>query len=209
MSKKIIYLPGWLNPAENMRPLANMVGEDYELLNLPADAVRTVPEMARWVVERITEPVFIAGHSFGGKIAVAIAALYPEKIKGIFVIAGSNRGRWIFRLMRPAIKIMKMLGISGTRFQTADYRNSSPIMKQIMKKTLNFDIMPLARRVKVPAVFVYGTLDATTPPKLGKKIASQITNAKFFELDGFNHNSIITSGVYQVSAVIKSGLDNP
>ncbi|MDR1071975.1 MAG: alpha/beta hydrolase, partial [Rickettsiales bacterium] len=115
--QRIIYLPGWLNPAENLRPLAELSGGDFELLDLPDDLARSVPDFADWVASRITEPVWLAGHSFGGKVAVAVAALHPEKVKGIAVIAGSNRGRLIFRLLRPAVKLAKFLGFSGKRFR--------------------------------------------------------------------------------------------
>ena len=200
----IIYLPGWLNPAENLRPLAGFTGADFALIDFPADAERTVADMAEWVAGKITEPVYIVGHSFGGKVAIATAALYPEKVRGIFVIAGSNRGRLIFRLIRPAVKLAKWLGFSGERFRGADYKNSTEIMKKIMRHTLDFNIIPLARRVACPATFIYGDRDTTTPPSLGKKLARQIPGSKYFELAGFDHSTIITTGVYQASAIIKS-----
>jgi pimeloyl-ACP methyl ester carboxylesterase len=199
-----IYLPGWLNQAKNLEPLAELVGGDSQLIDLPSDAVRGIADFADWVAARITAPVWLVGHSFGGKIAIAVAALHPEKVKGIVVIAGSNRGRLIFRLLRPAIKLAKFLGFSGERFRAADYKNSSGIMKANMRKTLDFNIAPLARRMKCPAVLIYGGNDAVTPPALGRKLAAQIPGARFFRLDGFNHNSIITDGIYQASAIIKN-----
>lgn len=202
--QKIFYIPGWLNPAENLRHLAGLSGGDFRLLDLPSDAARSVTELADWVADQITDPVWLAGHSFGGKIAIAAAALHPEKILGIIVIAGSNRGRMIFRLLRPAIKLAKWLGFSGARFQAADYKNTTDVMKKIMQKTLDFDIIPLARRVKCPAAFIYGANDTTTPPSLGAKISAKVAGAKFYLLNGFNHNSIITDGAYQASAIIRS-----
>ena len=202
--QKIIFIPGWLNPAKNLETIANLTGLDYVLLDLPADSDRSVADMAAWVAGQIAEPAYIAGHSFGGKVAIAAAALYPEKVKGIFVIAGSNRGKFIFRLLRPLIKFAKRLGFSGARFQAADYKNASPIMKRVMQKTLDFDIVPLLRRVKCPATFVYGGFDTTTTPALGKKLAAKIPGAIFFQLNGYNHHTITTAGAYQLAAIIKS-----
>ena len=203
--QNIIYLPGWLNDAKCLEGIAELVGGDYSLLNLPSDKVRTVPEMARFVSENIKQQAWIVGHSFGGKIAIATAVLYPEKVSGIIIVSGSNRGRLIFRLLKPAIKLAKWMGFSGTRFQAADYKNSSLVLKKVMQKTLAFNIFPFARRVKCPATFVYGGYDKVTPPKLGKKLA-RMANGKFYELAGFNHNTIIESGAYQVAAIIKSAL---
>jgi len=162
--------------------------------------------MAEWVASQITEPVYIAGHSFGGKVAVAVAALYPEKVRGIFVIAGSNQGRLIFRLIRPAVKLAKWLGFSGERFRDADYQNVTPVMREVMKRTLDFNIVPLARRITCPATYIYGSLDRTTRPELGRALSRQTPNSKFYELPGFDHNSIITTGAYQVSAIIKASI---
>jgi pimeloyl-ACP methyl ester carboxylesterase len=202
--QKIIFIPGGLNPAKNLETIANLTGLDYVLLDLPSDADRSVADMAAWVAGQIAEPAYIAGHSFGGKVAFATAALYPEKVKGIFVIAGSNRGKLIFRLLRPLIKLAKRLGFSGARFQTADYKNAPPVMKKVMQKTLDFDIVPLLRRIKCPAAFIYGGFDTTTPPALGKKLAAGVSGAEFFLLNGYNHHTIITAGMYQVAAIIKS-----
>jgi len=203
---KIIYLPGWLNPGKNLAPLAETVGHDWDTFDLvEPDKIVAFLEYVKMIADKITEPAYIAGHSFGGKIAIAISALYPEKAKGIFVIAGSNRGKLIFRLLRPAIKLAKLMGLSGRGFQASDYKNSSPVMKHIMRSTLDFDIMPLARKVKCPAVFIYGANDTATPPKLGKKLA-RAAHGRFFMLNGYNHNSIISDGAYQAGAVIRSVL---
>ena len=207
-----LYLPGWLNPAENLRPIATLVGGGATFLDLPSDKVRTVPEMADWVAEKIVAPVWIVGHSFGGKVAIAIAAQHPEKVRGIFVVAGSNRGRLIFRLLRPFIKIARLVTPLGIRrwFRAADYENSDPIMKRVMAETLRFNIIPLARRSrlrgngnKLLSAFIYGAMDRVTRPALGQQLA-RAANGKFYELAGFNHNSIISDGAYQVSAIIKS-----
>ena len=200
---QFIYLPGWLNSAENFRPVATLVGGDFKLLDLPVDMMRTVPEMADWVAEQITNPVWLVGHSFGGKIAMAVAARHPDKICGIFVVAGSNRGKFIWRLLRPAIWMAKRIGVSGRRFRTADYENSSPVMRKIMTDTLRFNIMSLAKQVKCAATFIYGQTDTVTQSALGRKLA-RASGGKFYELAGFNHNTIISDGAYQVSAIIKS-----
>ena len=176
------------------------------LMDLPDDSVRSVADMAEWVAARIDAPAVLVGHSFGAKVAMAVAALHPEKVGGIVVIAGSNRGRPLFRALRPAIKLAKRLGIQSTRFQSADYRDSSPIMKQVMQNTLDFDIVPMARRIKCPAVFIYGENDTVTKAKLGRKLSACVPGARFYRLSGFNHNTIITAGALQVSAIIKKEL---
>jgi pimeloyl-ACP methyl ester carboxylesterase len=207
-SPRIICLPGWLNEKRSMEPLAELIcGEAIDLPGFGGesapDRVWSVADYAKWVADKITAPVYIAGHSFGGKIAVAVAALYPEKVRGIFVIAGSNRGMLAYRMLRPLIKIAKGLGIKGDRFQSDDYKSLPDVMKKIMQGTLDFDIAPLARRVKCPAVFVYGVNDATTPPALGRKL-SDAARGQFFALKGFDHHTIITDGIYQVGAIIRN-----
>ncbi|MDR2769874.1 MAG: alpha/beta fold hydrolase [Rickettsiales bacterium] len=200
---KIIYLPGWLNTGKNLRPLADLTGG--ESLDLPVpDRAWSVNDYADWAAEQITEPSYVAGHSFGGKIALAAAARHPEKVLGIFIVAGSNRGRLIFRLLRPLIKIAKWMRLPGRRFQTADYKNSPPAMREVMKKTLAFDIVPLARKIQCPAAFIYGSADKITPPKLGRRLARETPGAKFHLLNGFGHNTIITDGAWQAAAIIKS-----
>ncbi|MDR1027022.1 MAG: alpha/beta hydrolase [Rickettsiales bacterium] len=202
---QIIYLPGWLNPAAALAPIADIVGGDAQMLDFPTDAVRSVADFADWVAAQIDAPAFIVGHSFGGKVAVALAARHPDIVRGIFVVSGSNRGRWIFRALRPLIKLAKAMGFSGARFRASDYSQSSEIMKKNMARTLDFNIMPLAHKIKCPATFIYGANDRTTRPTLGRKLA-RATGGRFFELPGYNHNSIITDGAWQVGAIVRGGL---
>jgi pimeloyl-ACP methyl ester carboxylesterase len=202
--QKIIFIPGWLNPAESLKEVAESTGADCALVDPPSDSERSVADMASWFADRIAEPAYLAGHSFGGKIAIAVAALYPEKVRGIFVIAGPNRGRLIFRLLRPFIKLAKRLGFSGARFQADDYKNASAIMKKVMQKTLDFNIVPLAKKVACPAAFIYGGFDAVTPAASGQKLAAKVPGSKFFRLDGYDHHTIITDGAQQVGAVIRA-----
>jgi pimeloyl-ACP methyl ester carboxylesterase len=204
--QKIIYLPGWLNKADTLGPLAELVGGDFSLIDLTEsapDKVMSVADFANQVISKMTAPAYLVGHSFGGKVAIAAAALHPEKVLGIFVIAGSNRGKWIYRLLRPMIKLAGRAGFDGERFQAPDYKNLSLVMKKIMQKTLDFDIIPMARRVECPATFIYGASDTVTPPRLGGRLAAA-ARGQFFILKGFNHNSIVMDGIYQVGAIIRN-----
>lgn len=205
MQQKFMYLSGWLNGGESMRSLAELVGRDFELLSLmDIKEVMKISDYANMIASKIKDPVYLVGHSFGAKIAIATAALYPEKVSGIFVISGPNRGKLIFRLLKPAIKLAKLLGFKGDRFQSSDYRGLPIHLKKTMQKTLAFNIIPLLRKVKCKMVFIYGTNDRTTKPALGKKFAKLGKETKYFQLNGFNHNSIISDGIYQVSGIIKS-----
>ncbi|MBR1544354.1 MAG: alpha/beta hydrolase, partial [Alphaproteobacteria bacterium] len=84
-------------------------------------------------------------------------------------------------------------------------KNAKPLMREILKKTVMEDLAPIARKVKVPTVLIYGENDNITPVYFGKKYNKLIKDSKFYILPTFDHNSILNAGKYQVSSII---LDN-
>jgi pimeloyl-ACP methyl ester carboxylesterase len=203
-----------------MRPLADAVGGlspealakgDYAP-DLPVpETVWTIDDFADWAAEQIRAHcggyAYIAGHSFGGKIAVACAARHPDLVAGIFVIAGAagrtTRGK-IFNAIAP---IARKFGISGRRFRSADYDASSGTQREILAAHLDYDIFKIAPAVKCRAVMIYGDADTTTPPAIGRRLARTIMNSRFELLHGFNHWTILSVGYWQVAAIIKQEIN--
>ncbi|WP_225731729.1 MULTISPECIES: alpha/beta fold hydrolase [unclassified Nocardia] len=52
----------------------------------------TLADNARWLVERLTDHSVLAGHSYGGGVALAAAACAPERVRGLVLIASVGPG---------------------------------------------------------------------------------------------------------------------
>lgn len=218
----IIFLHGWANSGENLRALAGELPEfDRYLIDLPGfgqspepDAPMTVPEYAAAIIDlaaRARLRPWIIGHSFGGKIAMEIAAKYPESVRGIIVIAGggiiTRRARLRRIFFKPLARAARIFGVRGDKFrarlQSPDYRNSSTVMRGTMALNLKHRTLDIAKTVQKPALLIYGRRDTETPPRGGRKFARAIRHAKLEILDGFGHNDILTTGRFQLASLIK------
>lgn len=163
--------------------------------------------------------VYIVGHSFGGRIAVYLGAYYPQLISGIFVVAGAGlkkhkrllreviltgaRGlRTFYRIIGRDVMTSSLYRKYYARFASADYKNATPLMREILKKTVLEDLSHIARSVSVPTTLIYGERDTTTPAYFGKKYNRLIKNSHLYILPTFDHNSILSAGKYQVASII-------
>ena len=109
---------------------------------------------------------FVVGHSFGGRVAVVLAAEYPEKIKGIVLISSAGLKR------KSIIRYIKVLCYKTCRslcrkrilpqnvlekFGSRDFKAISQEMKGTFLKVINEDLSPCAKRISVPALLLWGS----------------------------------------------------
>ena len=169
--------------------------------------------------------VYIIGHSFGGRIAVYIGANYPQLVAGLFVIAGAGlrkhrkllhriivlgaRGlRMFYRVLGRNVMTSSLYRKYYERFASSDYKNASPLMREVLKKTVLENLASIARKVSVPTILIYGEKDTTTPAYFGKRYNKLIYNSKLYILPQFDHTSILTAGKYQVSSIILNSIND-
>ncbi len=167
--------------------------------------------------------VYLIGHSFGGRIGIYIGASYPDLIKGLFILAGAGlkkhkklfkqlvltgaRGlRILYKIIGRDVMTSALYRKYYERFASSDYKNAKPLMREILKKTVMENLTPIARKVSVPTVLIYGENDNVTPVYFGKKYNKLIKGSKFYVLPVFDHNGILTSGKYQVSSIILNNI---
>jgi len=160
------------------------------------------------------------GHSFGGRVAVQLAARHPEAVDAIVLIAGAGlqrkRGaverlvRWAkrlrYKLLRALTRGEAAKRALAARFGSADYRNAGP-MRPIFVKVVQEDLSAEAARVHHPALLLYGTLDEETPAEYGARYARLMADARFVELPGLDHYSVLGDGRHQVLTRLKEFLD--
>ena len=222
MGEPLVFLHGWGHNSANLRPLATeFIANNRYIIDLPGfgntpepDTPMTVEEYAKaiadWIIGQNLNP-WIIGHSFGGKIAMEIAASRPDLIRGIIVIGGAGfvtlRSRLRRIIFRPVVKFIRMFGSVGAKtaalFQSTDYRNASGMMRRILSQSLRHKTIDAAREIRIPTLLIYGSNDIDTPPSFGRKFARAIPGAKLEILHGFEHNDILTTGRFQVSGIIK------
>ncbi|MFC3053712.1 alpha/beta fold hydrolase [Kordiimonas pumila] len=163
----------------------------------------------------------IIGHSYGARVAVQVAAAYPEHVAGIILISGAGlkRRRSLFfkikasmlKLMGKAARLVDKLfwttlyDAYSNRFGSKDYKNSGAL-RPVLVSAVTEDLSMIAKNIRCPALLVYGSDDVDTPPEIGRRYESLIPIARYEELKGYNHHDILTRGAYQCESLIRTFL---
>lgn len=129
------------------------------------------------------EPVIIAGHSFGGKVATL---LNPNCL-----VLLSSAGVLVPKPLKVRIKIalFKMLKSFGgaklrSLFVADDAKKMNRVMYETFKNVVDEEFEENFKIYKGRALLFWGKEDTATPLWSGEKIAKLITDSKLFPLDG-------------------------
>jgi pimeloyl-ACP methyl ester carboxylesterase len=206
----VVALHGWSRDSSDWDDVLR--GEDALALDLPGfgntpgpDAAWGTPEYAEVVVDAICSaaatPVTLVGHSFGGRVAVRIAASRPELIAGL-VLTGAP----LYRRAAPAkplatfraAKVLHRAGILSDalmdrmrhRYGSADYRATSGVMRALFVKVINesYDapIMAISAS-EVPVFLVWGEHDQEVPLSVASRIHAAIDGSTLRVVPGAGH----------------------
>jgi pimeloyl-ACP methyl ester carboxylesterase len=152
-------------------------------------------------------PVFVAGHSLGGSVALSLAARNPELVKGLILISSCAKipqssgsfktllgslpvpfGRMLFS--STARSFLFALGATNSAVQLAlkDLRNCRPeTVKKDMAAAEAMNLENAAQNLRSPTLILCGTSDIVTPLRLSEKLADLIPNAQLHVVDRAGH----------------------
>ena len=169
----------------------------------------------------IRETSFI-GHSHGGRVIIKLAGRdeLPIRIEKIVLIdsAGivpkkSLKQKSKIRIYKigkklASMKILQMLfpeAIENWKSKqgSADYRNSSPMMRQCLVKLVNEDLTDSLGRIMVDTLLVWGDRDTATPISDAHIMEKAIPKAGLVVLQGGGHFSFLDQP-YIFDKVMKS-----
>lgn len=233
-SLRLIWLHGWGHSHKSLLMLADYFKNIADNLLLDFAGFGNSPEPDEpWSAEDYADRVMniiedlvksdenkkniLISHSFGGRVAIQMAAKYPNEIAGIVLISGAGLKakrsfyfktkafiiKYLAKLIR-AFPWLKRLPIFGKmQFGSADYRNASVMMKKILVKAVNEDLSAKATKIKCPALLIYGSEDTETPSYFGEKYSKLIKNSSFVEIPSQGHNSILIEGRHQLENLIE------
>ncbi len=113
-----------------------------------------------------SEPCFLIGHSHGAAVAQTLAAMHPERIAGIVLLAS---------LGAPAHAGYRLLGLPGVlllaRFASWLFRAHSLLsVVQVVQERPCELIWQAAPRVRCPTLFIHGERDALVPARFARAI---------------------------------------
>lgn len=213
---KVMFLHGWMGRADSFLPVFNYLSSNFEVyaIDFPGFGESTGPDRP-WDVGdymELTLKVFdalgidsadIVAHSFGGRVAIMMAAEHPERVRKM-VLADSaglipKRGlKYYLRVYR--FKLCKRMYIAFTpaqqraqrldefyrRYGSQDYRDAGSL-RQTFTKVVNQDLRGYLHAIKSPTLLVWGDMDKDTPLYMGRIMEKEIPDAGLVLFKGAGH----------------------
>lgn len=143
-------------------------------------------------------PVCIVGHSFGGRIAVKLAAEHPKFVQKLILVgcggARENSARRTAliacaKIVKPFFTPRFMHPLRKKIYQAlgAEDYLATPELKETYLNIINEPLEPLFPRITTPTVIIWGENDEEAPLEYGKKMARAISHAKLVVIKNAGH----------------------
>ena len=157
-------------------------------------------------------PAAVVGHSMGGMVAQALAALVPERLRALVLACtspafGKPDGDWQARFVRErlapldagggmaALAAQLVPGMVAPGTPPAAVAEAQAVMARVPEATYRAvlaAIVAFDRRADLPAIGVptlclAGAHDRTAPPEVMRRMAERIPGAAYAELAGAGH----------------------
>lgn len=212
---RVLALPGWLHTAADFDAALAAVPAGCIAVDLPgfggatpepaaamgaAGYARTVAPVLEHELDR--DPAVVVGHSFGGRVALHLAAAHPERVAALVLTGVPNLVRRDAPGRRPpvafrAVRALHRRGmVSDERMEalrrrsgSADYRNApSKTMRDVLVTVTNEHYEDQLREVTCPVELVWGEHDDQAPLSQAERAAALLGDrATLTVLAGVRH----------------------
>jgi pimeloyl-ACP methyl ester carboxylesterase len=149
-------------------------------------------------------PVVLVGHSFGGKVATALAAHRPDLVSALVLTGAPLLRAAGGAAPRPALglrlaRLLHRVGLLADgrmeamrqRHGSEDYRAAQGVMRGVLVRSIGeMDDGTYRRalaRVTCPVELVWGELDRAAPPAVAEESAELLAHATVTVLPGVGH----------------------
>lgn len=231
----LVLLHGWGGTRESLRGIGVLFERTHcvHLIDLPGFGEAPLPPddwdtnkytdlVQHYLLDRVSGPVVLVGHSFGGRIAVRLAARRLPPIVGAVLmgvpglpVSGWSRARLRrtgIRLLRRALTSLRpatgdrLLAWHTRRFGSRDYLAAGPL-RPLLVRTVNEDLTEPARTIECPVLLLWGTDDTETPPWLAERYHALLHGRATLQwLPHKDHHLYTATGAHLCAFKIRSWL---
>ena len=219
--RQVLLLHGWGCTMRHFAPITQELAKEYRVtaLDFPGHGQSGrppepwgVPEYAECVRQIIDKlgiaPCDIIAHSFGGRVALHLAADSPELVKRL-VLTGcaglkkpqteeQKKKSQAYRRKKQLLESAKKLPLLGhfaenaeealrKKYGSADYNALDAEMRKTFVKVVSEDLRPLLPKVKASALLIWGEKDDATPLWMGQTMEKEIPDAGLVIFENDDH----------------------
>ena len=202
----IVFLHGWGQNIEMMEPIAKHYAKTHRLniLDLPGFGESDEPKSV-WTLDDFVEMVhalleslniknpYLVGHSFGGKISIIYASKYD--VNRLVLLSSPYKVK--IQKVSTKVKILKALKkipglgalaeVAKKHMGSTDYRNASPMMRDILVKHVNTDLTEDVKKINAPTFIIWGDQDLAVDVEDAYELEKLLKDAGLVVYEGCTH----------------------
>lgn len=212
----VVLLHGWGASSQSVADLSAALADTFRVLavDLPGFGWSQAPPEAwgtaeyaghleRLMQETGMPGAALLGHSFGGRIAIRVAARQPARVSRLVLVASAGirprrrvgyylrlatakLARWFFTLPGWGATGQRAISRVSGRFGSRDYRAAGN-MRPTLVKVVNEDLTPLLPAVQAPTLILWGDQDEEVPRGAMEIMAARIPGARLVVFEGAGH----------------------
>ncbi len=203
---EVLALHGWGRRGSDFA--TTLSGLDAIAPDLPGFGASPAPEtvigadsyadIVAEILHSFDRPPVLVGHSFGGRVAVCLAAKHPGLV-GELVLTGVPLIRLETGRRPPvayrAVRWLNRVGvISDERLErekrsrgSADYRAATGVMRDILVKVVNESYEGQLSRIESPVHLLWGSEDREVPVSVAESASALLSEVTLQVLPGVGH----------------------
>jgi len=214
---KTIILHGWTKNRDKWQVFLDILktkGVKAEFLKVPGptgdlNKVWKLENYIQWlknITDKEKGKVILIGQSNGGRISVAFANLFPQKVEKLILIdsAGIYHNEISIRIKRIIFKTVAKIGkkITSSKImkdllykfaRESDYKDLDENARQTMINLTSVDLRYILPNIQIPTLIIWGEKDRITPLSDGILINSLIKNSKLKIIKDASHSPQYTN----------------
>ena len=148
----------------------------------------------------VSGPVVVLGHSFGGRVAVALAAARPDLVCAL-VLTGvpllrpggpTRKPHWSVRLAKALHRrgLLSDARLEAVRQKhgSEDYRRATGVMRDVLVTVVNESYESELRSIACPTTLVWGEDDTAARIDVARRANGMLAHAELVVLPGVGHD---------------------
>ncbi len=219
--KNVLLLHGWGCSVKHFEQIFQDLSKDHRVtaMDFPAHGESGRPpepwgvkDFAACVKDLMGQlgiaPCDIIAHSFGGRVALWLAANEPQAVNRLVITGGAGirkpqteeqkKKSEAYKKKKEALLGLTRLPLVGgmaqqslkalrQKYGSADYNALDDEMKKTFVKVISEDLSPLLPKVQASTLLIWGENDTETPLWMGQKMEREIRDAGLVIFEGDDH----------------------